>query len=135
MPGRRQATVRGRSLVDRVVDLAQGLGLSARTEVKVGRRLWGAERRIDIVLTDPSTRRTIGVECKYQGTSGTAEEKIPAIIDDISAWPIPGLVVFDGAGFSTNMRHYLFSTGKAVEFEDLDAWLRLFFGLDAVASA
>ena len=62
------------------------------------------------------------------GVGGTAEEKIPATIQNIAAWPIPGLVVFAGGGFSDNMRSYLHSTGKAVAFEDLESWLRLFFG-------
>ena len=43
------------------------------------------------------------------------------------------LVVFSGTGFSVNMRSYLHSTGKAVGLEDLEAWLRLFFGLDSRA--
>lgn len=63
------------------------------------------------------------------GVGGSAEEKIPATIQDISAWPIPGLVVFAGNGFSTNMTSYLHSTGKAVAFDDLEGWLALFFGL------
>ena len=48
---------------------------------------------------------------------------------DISAWPIPGLVVFEGEGISENIRSYLYSTGKAVEFDDLEGWMRLFFRL------
>ena len=60
---------------------------------------------------------------------GTAEEKISATIKDIEAWPIPGLVVFAGEGFTENMRQFLISTGKAVEFEELRPWLCLFFGL------
>ena len=44
-------------------------------------------------------------------------------------WPIAGLVVFAVKGISPNMRSYLLSTGEAVEFEDLEAWLKLFFGL------
>jgi hypothetical protein len=38
-------------------------------------------------------------------------------------------VVFAGEGFSPNMRSYLFSTGKAVELEDLSPWLQLYFGI------
>jgi hypothetical protein len=60
---------------------------------------------------------------------GSAEEKIPATIQDISAWPIPGIVVFAGAGFSQNMRAYLYSTGRAVALEDLQPYLELFFGI------
>ena len=89
----------------------------------------GAVRRIDVVLTHSETRRTLGIECKAQDVKGSAEEKIPATIQDISAWPIQGLVVFDGAGFSRNMRSFLIASGKAVEFGDLREWLTLFFGL------
>ncbi len=129
MPGRARSTASGRELVSQVKTMAEGLGLAVRTEVQVGRRLWGAVRRIDVVLTDMSTRRTLGVECKFQDSKGTAEEKIPATINDISAWPIPGIVVFAGNGFSTNMRQFLISTGKAVELDDLESWLQLYFGL------
>ncbi|MEK7214736.1 MAG: PD-(D/E)XK nuclease superfamily protein [Chloroflexota bacterium] len=129
MPGRGAAPVQGKKLEDKVRELAQGLGLDVHDQVRVGRRLWGAERVIDLILTDPDRRKSLGIECKFQGTRGTAEEKIPATIDDIGAWPIPGLVVFEGDGFTNNMRSYLISTGKAVEVADLDPWLRLYFGL------
>ncbi len=58
-----------------------------------------------------------------------AEEKVPTTIQDISAWPIDGIVVFSGDGFTANMRSFLVSTGKAVELSDLEPWLRLCFGL------
>ena len=129
MPGRATSTSSGRDLTARVQQLAESLGLAVRSNVRVGRRLWGAVRWIDLVLTDPTTRRMLGVECKFQGGSGSAEEKIPATVADIAAWPIPGIVVVHGAGFSANMRQYLISTGKAVDFEDLEDWLRLYFAL------
>lgn len=130
MPGRGGAPQSGKELENEVARLAKALGLEVRGGVKVGRRLWGAERNIDLVLTDREQRKSLGVECKFQGGPGTAEEKIPATIADIGAWPIPGLLVFEGQGFSANMRSYLVSTGRAVELDDLESWLRLFFGLD-----
>ncbi|MCY3846920.1 MAG: hypothetical protein OXH69_25650 [Acidobacteria bacterium] len=81
------------------------------------------------MLNHDASGRSLGIECKYQGTGGSAEEKIPATIQDIAAWPIPGIVAFEGSGFSANMRAYLHSTGKAVAYEDLRGWLTLFFGL------
>jgi len=129
MPGKATAVHTGNDLVQKVVALAHQLGLESRTQVAVGRRLWGALRKIDVVLTHPETRRTLGVECKFQGTKGSAEEKIPSTIQDLSAWPIPGIVVFAGSGFSPNMRVFLLSTGKAVELDDLRPWISLYFGL------
>jgi hypothetical protein len=113
-----------------VADVARGLGLEAQRKVKVGRRLWGSVREIDVVLTDPSSRRRIGIECKRQQSRGTAEEKLPAVIQDVQSWPIDGLLVFDGAGFSQNIKAFLYSTGKAVELGDLEDWLRLYFGFN-----
>jgi len=129
VPARRTAVETGAGLEGRVAALVEGLGLEAKRKVRVGRRLWGSVREIDVVATDPSTRKTLGIECKFQGGPGTAEEKLPSLVRDIEAWPIPGIVVFDGPGFSANMRLYLYSTGKAVALEDLEDWLRLFFGL------
>jgi hypothetical protein len=129
MAGRALAVANGDELAKAVAQLGRELGLEATEQVRVARRIWGTERYIDVVLVYPLTRKTRGLECKFQAVRGTAEEKIPATIKDIEAWPIPGLVVFAGEGFTENMRSYLISTGKAVEFDDLKPWLCLFFGL------
>lgn len=129
MPGKAAAVASGNDLRNRVRDIGRDLGLDAEIEVAVGRRIWGAKRRIDVVLKHPQTRVSLGVECKYQGGPGSAEEKIPATIEDIRAWPIRGIVVYAGAGFSANMRSYLLSTGMAVELRDFGKWLELYFGL------
>jgi hypothetical protein len=129
MPGKAVAVASGQELARVVASLAIGLGLEVRSEYQVGRRIWGAVRRIDVIVTHPQTRKTLGVECKYQAVTGSAEEQIPSTIQDIAAWPIPGIVVFSGDGFSTNMRSFLIASGKAVELEDVRPWLCLFFGL------
>ena len=129
MPGRARAVANGDELARAVMNLGRELALEPMEQVRVARRIWGAERFIDVVLTHPQSRKTLGIECKFQGVRGTAEEKIPATIKDIEAWPIQGLVVFAGEGFTENMRSFLISTGKAIEFEELTPWLCLLFGL------
>jgi hypothetical protein len=129
MAGKALAVSKGEQLAKAVVSLAGELGLESHEQVRVARRIWGAIRHIDVVITHPQTRKTLGIECKYQSVPGTAEEKIPSVINDIAAWPIPGLVVFAGDGFTENMKLFLVSTGKAVEFIELKPWLCLFFGL------
>jgi hypothetical protein len=57
-----------------------------------------------VVISDEKSDKRLGVECKFQATSGTAEEKIPATIQDMEHWPIPGIEVIDGEGFSKNMQ-------------------------------
>ncbi len=85
MPGRGNAVASGSALESAVADVGQGLGLTIRRQVRVARRLWGAERHIDIVMALPDSDKSLGIECKYQGGGGSAEEKIPAIIQDIIA--------------------------------------------------
>ncbi|HEX7507571.1 MAG TPA: PD-(D/E)XK nuclease superfamily protein [Polyangia bacterium] len=129
MSGGELAVASGTALKKLVMALGERLGLQAKEEVPVGRRLWGSKRRIDVVLTHGETRQSLGIECKVQSSRGSAEEKIPATILDIAAWPIPGIIVFSGDGFSQEFRSYLHASGKAVEFEDLEDWLRMFFRL------
>lgn len=129
MAGSVNAVRTGADLERQVEELALSLGLVVEKHVPVGRRIWGARRLIDVVLKHPETRVSLGIECKYQGVSGTAEEKIPATIQDIKVWPIRGLGVYSGPGFSKNMEFYLLSTGMAIELKDLRKWLELFFGL------
>ncbi len=62
MPGRSTAPRAGDALRERVAALGRNLGLEARTEVRVGRRIWGAERFIDVVLMQRETRLSLGVE-------------------------------------------------------------------------
>jgi len=130
VPGKAKAPESGNQFRDQVAELADSLGLLVDKEVKVGRRLWGSRRDIDLVLTDPNSRLRLGIECKWQRSRGSVEEKIPATIDDIGSWPIEGIVVYHGPGFSQNMRSYLDSTGKAITFDDLEVWLRLYFGME-----
>lgn len=129
MPGKGTAPKSGDELENKVVELVRDLGLEVKTQVTAARRLWGAKRRIDVVVTQEKTGKNLGIECKYQAGSGSAEEKIPATVKDIESWPIPGIVVIDGEGFSLNMQGYLMSTGKVVWFDDLEDWLRLYFAL------
>lgn len=129
MPGKGKAVASGAQLEKEVAEIGRALGLNVEEQVAVGRRVWGARRRIDVVLKHPETRVSLGIECKFQGGAGSAEEKIPATLEDIKVWPIRGIVVFSGEGFSVNIKSFLLSTGMAVELVDLRKWLELYFGL------
>ncbi len=119
----------GQQLERAVVQLGKALGLETSSQVAMGKRIWGRGRRVDVVLRHPKTGQRLGIECKYQNTAGTAEEKVPLTITDIEAWPIRGLVVVHGDGFSNDFKAFLRSSGKVVEFEDLANWLCFFFDL------
>lgn len=128
MAAGRTANQQGKDLENKVRELAEKLELKVRPSYRLGRRIWGRQRVIDLVLIDPSSNKALGIECKFQKQQGTAEEKLPAVVMDINSWPIPGLLVFDGGGFSKEIIAYLYATGKAIAFDDLEDWLRLYFG-------
>ena len=119
----------GPDLERAVVRVGEALGLEAETQVTLGQRIWGRRRQIDVLLTRPDTGVMLGVECKFQRTAGSTEEKTLATITDIDAWPIRGIVVMHGDGFSPDFKAFTRSSGKMVEFDELPAWLRFYFGL------
>ncbi len=130
MAGRATAPQKGKELENKVAELALKLGLEVRKQVKAGSRIWGKKRKIDLVLRHPETKQVLGIECKAQTTKGTAEEKILATVEDIKHWPIPGIIVMSGKGFSDEMKGYLISTGITVTYDELEEWLKLYFGID-----
>jgi hypothetical protein len=82
-------------------------GLVVYREVPLGKSIIGKNRRIDIFALHESTDRALAVECKYQQTGGTADEKLPYTLSDLSAMHIPAFAVYAGKGFSEGVLHML----------------------------
>ena len=82
-------------------------GLSAYREVPLGKSIIGKNRRIDLLVLQESSQRALAIECKYQGSQGTVDEKIPYTLQDMEALRVPGLVVYAGGGFSDGVIHML----------------------------
>lgn len=116
-------------LVKAVMELGKNLGLETKEQYPAGKRIWGSNRKIDVILLNPQTRKVLGIECKFQKTLGTTEEKIPSVIEDIKAWPIYGIILYGGEGITQNMKSFLISSGRALEIDELESWLKLYFGL------
>ena len=80
-----------------VKETADRLGLGVRTEVLALAPLV-AVRRIDLVLHRRRDAAHARHRVQVPGREGDGGGEIPATIQDIAAWPIPGIVVFDGDG-------------------------------------
>ncbi len=76
-------------------------------EVPLGTSILGRPRRIDVMVSDPTSNRALAVECKFQKTQGTADEKIPYALQDIGALRMPGCIAYAGDGFSEGILHLL----------------------------
>lgn len=82
-------------------------GITVYTEVSLGKTIIGKDRQIDVFLVRPSDQRALAIECKYQESQGTADEKIPYALADLAALWIPGCLVYAGTGWSRGVLHTL----------------------------
>jgi hypothetical protein len=127
-PGQDQSVSTGAAFEAAVAKVIQQLGLSYIRQVKMGVSILGRRRVADFLVYDRAGK-SLGIECKYQQTAGSAEDKLVHTITDFEARPVSHILVFGGEGFSRNIKGYLLSTGKAVELEQLRNYLVFYFGL------
>lgn len=84
-----------------------GRGLKVYREVSLGKTIIGKDRRVDVFALLEGERTALAVECKYQDTQGTVDEKIPYALKDLEAVRIPACIVYAGVGFSPGIIHML----------------------------
>jgi hypothetical protein len=54
-----------------------------------------------------STNDAFAIECKFQDSEGTVDEKIPYPLDDLERLPMQGCIAYAGKGFSQGVQHML----------------------------
>lgn len=82
-------------------------GLVAYREVSLGKTIIGKNRHVDIFVVHPATGNALAIECKYQDSMGTVDEKIPYAIQDMQAMGMPVCLTYAGNGFSEGILHML----------------------------
>lgn len=82
-------------------------GIKVYEEVNVGTSIIGKQRRVDLFVLSAREGRALALECKYQDSSGTADEKIPYTLQDLAALRMPSALAYAGAGFSEGVLHLL----------------------------
>ena len=88
-------------------------GLKVYREIRVGKSIIGKNRCIDVFCIRESDSRAFAIECKYQDSLGTVDEKIPYALDDLDALPMPGCIAYAGRGFSEGVLHMLRAAPRA----------------------
>jgi hypothetical protein len=88
-------------------------GLEIYPEVNVGKSIIGKNRRVDLFVVDGRQNLALAIECKYQGTAGTTDEKVPYTLQDLEAMRMPGCAAYAGEGWSSGVRHMLESSALA----------------------
>lgn len=90
-----------------VVETFGHRGVTVYREVPFGKTLIGKNRRIDILVIEESSRTALALECKYQGSMGTTDEKIPYALEDLRQLGMPACLIYAGEGFSPGVQHML----------------------------
>jgi hypothetical protein len=88
-------------------------GLKVYREVRVGKSIIGKNRCIDVFCVREADSTAFAVECKFQDSAGTVDEKIPYALDDLDALPMAGCIVYAGKGFSDGVLHMLNASPRA----------------------
>ena len=88
-------------------------GLKVYREIRVGKSIIGKNRCIDVFCVRESDNAAFAVECKYQESVGTVDEKIPYALDDLDALPMAGCIAYAGRGFSEGVLHMLNAAPRA----------------------
>src|SRR5829696_8326718 len=95
-------------------------GLKVYREIRVGKTIIGKNRCIDIFCVSGDGREAFAIECKFQDSQGTVDEKIPYALDDLQALPMAGCIAYAGAGFSAGVLHMLAASPRAAYCLPLD---------------
>jgi hypothetical protein len=82
-------------------------GLKVYREVSMGKTIIGKNRQLDILVIHEQSSTVLAIECKYQDTLGTVDEKIPYAIQDMQAMGTPVCLTYAGKGFSSGILHML----------------------------
>ena len=87
--------------------------LKVYREIRIGKTIIGKNRCIDIFCVAEDSQRAFAIECKFQDSQGTVDEKIPYALEDLLALPMAGCIAYAGQGFSDGVRHMLAASRHA----------------------
>jgi len=88
-------------------------GLKVYKEIRIGKSIIGKNRCIDVFCVSEGTDKAFAIECKFQDSAGTVDEKIPYALDDLEALPMAGCIAYAGKGFSEGVLHMLRASPRA----------------------
>src|SRR2546428_2713757 len=93
---------------ERVIALVGlSLGLDYRRRLTVGKTIYGKDREVDVLFRDARNGNRLAVEAKYQRVTGTADEKLPYAVLNLTTLPLPGVIVYGGGGVHPGALHWL----------------------------
>jgi peptidoglycan hydrolase-like protein with peptidoglycan-binding domain len=62
--------------------------------------LYGGQMRIDFFVCNRSKwPEGLAIECKWQSSPGTVDEKFPYVVENLKALPVPSIIMLAGGGY------------------------------------
>ena len=87
--------------------------LKVYREIRIGKSIIGKNRCIDVFCVSERDDKAFAIECKFQDSAGTVDEKIPYALDDLRSLPMAGCISYAGRGFSEGVLHMLRASPQA----------------------
>lgn len=88
-------------------------GIEVYRELDFGKTTIGKNRRLDMLVLNKRANTAMALECKFQDSAGTVDEKIPYALADLDAIAMPAGLVYAGTGFSKGIENMLAAAPKA----------------------
>ena len=78
------------------------------TQYKLTETIYKNPWKVDFLLHDERTKKSLVIECKWQQSSGSVDEKYPYLVRNIKEKsPHPCLVLLDGDGYKPAAKEWL----------------------------
>lgn len=83
-------------------------GKRFRSQVHVGDTIYNTKRIVDfLIFNDARFLNGLIIECKWQQSSGSVDEKFPYLIFNIVKTGIPSIILLDGGGYKPAAKEWL----------------------------
>lgn len=78
------------------------------SQCSIGHNIYGKNRRVDFILYHPKRcPECMVIQCKWQGRSGSVEEKYPFEVLSTEINEFPTIIVLDGGGYTDGAKNWL----------------------------
>ena len=104
-----RASTNGRAAEDVIAAILRMRGHAPITQHQIGMGIYGSPLRVDFFIpSPPGFPRGLIIESKWQELAGTADEKLPYLIENVRhCFPCPAVIVLHGGGFRPGAERWL----------------------------
>ena len=85
-------------------------------QVKLGKTIYDTNRKADFIVFHPELfPDSLIIECKWQQTPGSVDEKYPFLIENIKQARLPTIILIDGGGYKPGALEWLIQQEKKID--------------------